>query len=293
MRAFHHFISLAAILLAGVRVSSAQVTIVDDLQRTVTLPRPAQTIVSLAPSITESLFAIGAGAQVAGVTDYCNYPPAARAVPRVGGMITPSIEAIVGLHPDLVLVSMEGNQRDVFSRLTEIGIPVAVSNPRTLEEIFRSLTALGELTGRSDSATRLVRMLRARAQAVLQKPRGKEVRTVLFVSLHPLIAAGARTFINELLHNAGAANLASKTGLTYPTLSREAVIAYDPDVVLVMSDIVPTTNAVTEAYPEWSRLTAVRTGRVFRFDADIVSRPGPRAVDALELLSSLLHRKTP
>ncbi|MBP1691897.1 MAG: transporter cobalamide binding protein, partial [Bacteroidetes bacterium] len=103
----------------------------------------------------------------------------------------------------------------------------------------------------------------------------------------------ARTFINELLHNAGAANLASETGLTYPTLSREAVIAYDPDVVLVMSDIVPTTNAVTEAYAEWSRLTAVRTGRVYRFDADIVSRPGPRAVEALELLSTLLHRKTP
>ena len=127
----------------AVRFADAQITVTDDLGRTVTLPRPAQRVVSLAPSITESLFAIGAGAQVAGVTAYCNYPPAAALKPRIGGMTTPSIESIIALHPDLVLISMEGNLRDDYSRIMDIRVPVVVSNPRTLEDIYRSLAMLG------------------------------------------------------------------------------------------------------------------------------------------------------
>ncbi len=279
--------------LAGCTVSTAQVTIVDDLQRTVTLPAPARAIVSLAPSITESLFAIGAGDRVVGVTEYCNFPPAARVRPRVGGMTTLSIEAIVALHPDLVVMSMEGNQRDDFSRLVHLGIPVVVTNPRTLEGIYHSLHMLGTLSGQADSALRAVRRLRRLTDNILQKNRTEGVRALLFVSLQPLIAAGERTFIDELLRNAGATNLAARTGLTYPTLSREAVVAYDPDVLFVMSDVLPATDAIMALYPEWSALTCVRTGRVFRLDADIISRPGPRAVDGLQLLFSLLHRITP
>ncbi|HSQ76393.1 MAG TPA: cobalamin-binding protein [Bacteroidota bacterium] len=283
----------AGICALGVRLCTAQITITDDLQRTVTLPRPAQRIVSLAPSITESLFAIGAGDRIAGVTTYCNYPPAAASKPRVGGMTTPSIESIVALHPDLVLVSMEGNLHDDFARLRDLRIPVAVSNPRTLDGIFRSLTILGRLTGTTDSASHLIAALRQRVDTIVRRNGTQPARTLLFVSLQPLITAGAGTFIDELVRQAGGVNLAAQTALTYPTLSREAVIAYDPDVLLVMSDVVSSTDAVTALYPEWARLTAVRAGRIYRLDADLISRPGPRAVDGLQLLSSLFHRNTP
>ena len=135
--------TLALFLVSGITCSMAQVTLLDDLHRQVTLPRPATRIVSLAPSITESLFAIGAGDQVIGVTDYCNFPPGVRLCHRVGGMINPSIETIVGLSPDLIIVSMEGNQRQDFTTLTGLQIPVFVTNPRTLEGINLSLRQLG------------------------------------------------------------------------------------------------------------------------------------------------------
>lgn len=271
--------------------AAAQLTVTDDLGRTVTLRAPARRIISLAPSITESLFAIGAGDAVAGVTDYCNAPPAARRKPRVGGMTTPSLETIATLRPDLIVLSMEGNLREDFTALTSLGVPVAVTNPRSLEGIGRSLTMLGTLTGRRDSAARLVASLRARERAVAAP--AQSPRVLLLVSVQPLIAAGARTFIDELITHAGGINAAAATGMTYPTLSREAVVREDPDVVLIMSDVLSSPALLVQMYPEWERLTAVRNGRVHRVDADIVSRPGPRAVDGLHLLSSLMHRKTP
>jgi iron complex transport system substrate-binding protein len=148
----------------------SQDTFTDDLQRRVTIRVPAQRIVSLAPSITETLFAIGAGAQVVGVTDYCTYPAEARRKPRVGGIINPSIEAIVGLRPDLVIMSMEGNVRDDFRKLTSLGVSVYVTNPRTLQGIYASMTQLGSVTGTADSAARVVARLRLREQAVRAAP---------------------------------------------------------------------------------------------------------------------------
>ena len=139
----------------------------------------------------------------------------------------------------------------------------------------------------------MVAALRKRQNHILHPAPSHSVPALLFVSLQPLIAAGNGTFINELLRSAGGLNLAAQTGFTYPTLSREAVIGYNPDVVLVSSDVVPSTDAMIALYPEWSRLSAVRNGRIHRIDADIISRPGPRAVDGLQLLFSLLHRNTP
>jgi iron complex transport system substrate-binding protein len=282
-----------ALFLLGSSLAAAQVTVTDDLQRTITLPKPAQRVVSLAPSITESLFAVGAGPLVVGVTDYCNYPPEAKQKQRVGGMTTPSIETIAALRPDLILVSMEGNLQEDFSNLTALGVPVAVTNPRSLEGIYRSLTMLGTLTAHADSAARLVAALRSREQSIARSSPAQAPRVLLLVSIQPLIAAGDRTFIDELLRRAGSRNVAAGLQMTYPTLNREAVVHDDPDVIFVMSDVLSTPEALVQMYPEWKRLSAVRNGHIHRIDADIISRPGPRAVDGLQLLSSLIHRNRP
>ncbi len=283
------FAALAPILFlhAGLH---AQISVVDDLQRTVTLSRPAQRIVSLAPSITECLFAVGAGDRIRGVTDFCNYPPEAAHRRHVGGMINPSIETVVGLEPDLVVLSMEGNVREDFRRLMSFGIPVFVSNPRTLGGIYRSLRLLGTLAGTEDSAARLVARLEARERAVRSAAAGKPpVRVLLFVSLQPLMCAGSNTFIDGLLDDAGGTNLASRARGTYPSYSRENVIADDPQVIIGTSDILPSGPTLRGMFPEWTTVDAVRNGRVFPIDADLVSRPGPRALDALEKLFHLLH----
>jgi iron complex transport system substrate-binding protein len=284
---------IAVLLLSGLRPSAAQVTVTDDLHRTVTLPAPARRIVSLAPSITESLFAIGAGEQVVGVTAYCTFPPEAARREHVGGMITPSIETIVSLKPDLILISMEGNLREDFLRLVDLHAPVVVTNPRTLDDIAHSLRLLGTLTGHPAEADSLVRRLAARRQRLSVGGTARMQRVLMFVSLQPLIAVGTGTFLHDLLTGAGATNLAAHTGMTYPPYSREAVTAEDPDVLLILSDALPALDRVTTLFPEWARLTAVREGRVFLVDADLVSRPGPRAVDGLELLVSLIQTGRP
>jgi iron complex transport system substrate-binding protein len=282
--------ALAVSLLIQHLPLTAQVSITDDLHRTVNLRAPARRVVSLAPSITESLFAIGAADQVVGVTDYCTYPPAARHKPRVGGMVNPSIETIVNLLPDLIVLTMEGNVRQDFRRLTSLGIPVAVTNPRSMEGIYRSLRCLGTLTGRTSGAKELIAAMQNREEAIRSRLRGvTPVRSLLFVSLEPLMCAGSGTFLDELLREAGGINLAERAPGTYPTYSRERVIANDPDVILITSDILSDPTTVTSLFPEWKTLSAVRHHRVFRVEADIISRPGPRAVDALESLFHLLH----
>lgn len=279
----------ATLLLVCFHSVRAQVSVVDDLQRAVSLRAPATRIVSLAPSITESLFAIGAGDRVVGVTDYCDYPADARRRPRVGGMINPNIEAVVGLKPDLIVLSMEGNIRDDFRRLTGLGFPVLVTNPRTFEGIYRSLGQLGTLTGCADSAARLVAQLRARESALRQSGSRESVRALLVVSVQPLLVAGRNTFIHEVLEAAGAVNLAAYARGNYPAYSRETVVANNPDVILVTSDAMSDASALYRLFPEWQIVSAVRHRRVFRVESNLITRPGPRALDALESLVHLLH----
>ncbi len=287
------FSSLPVCLLLGITGIRAQISLVDDLQRPIVLPRPATRIVSLAPSITESLFAIGAGDQVVGVTEYCNYPPEAQSRRHVGGMINPSIETIVGLQPDLILFSMEGNQRQDFTILTALHVPAFVTNPRNLDDINRSLLQLGILTGHRREAMALTDSL-ARRAALLKAHIGPvRTRTLLFVSVQPLVAVGVRTFLNELLVDAGGDNLAASTGLTYPPMSREVVLRQDPAVLLIASDVLDSAQSIAALYPEWSRLSAVRENRVYRVNADLISRPGPRAVDGLATLITYLQTGHP
>jgi len=286
----HRLTVVASLALLLPWRATPQISLVDDLQRAVIIPAPARRVVSLAPSITETLFAIGAGGQVVGVTDYCTFPPEAKTKTSVGGIVNPSMEAIVAAKPDLIVVSMEGNVRDDFARLQELGVPVFVTNPRTLEGIHKSIADLGALTGRIDSSATVVQMMRTREDSVVTHARARMKKGVLlFVSLQPLIVVGGRTYLNELLGLAGAVNLAADAPSTYPTISREAVLADMPDVLLFMSDVVASPENLLKLYPEWRTLEAVQSNHIFFLDADIVSRPGPRAVDALESLYRTIH----
>jgi iron complex transport system substrate-binding protein len=288
-----HTLSALGLVVLFIVPAAAEVTVIDDLGRTVRLARPAQRIISLAPSLTETLFAIGAGDAVAGVTSYCTYPKEATQKPQVGGMINPSLEAIVALKPDLIVLSMEGNVREDFDRLTTLGASVFVSNPRSLADIQKSVRQLGALSGRSTHAARLAAELAAVEAEIVRDVSGPRVRTLLIVSIRPLIVAGGHTFLNELLETGGAINLAARFPSAYPTLSREAVVNEDPDLMLVTSDVVSDTRLLLEEFPEWKVLTAARRNRIYRIDADLVSRPGPRAVEALRVIAYLVRGGTP
>jgi iron complex transport system substrate-binding protein len=254
----------------------------------VTLAHAPQRIISLAPSVTETLFAIGDSNQVIGVTDFCNYPPEATRKQRVGGITNPSIEIIVGLKPDLIILSMEGNVREDFDRLLGTGVPVFVTNPRSLSGIYKSIRDLGLLTGNTESASRLVETMRQREDSLTSLIHSTR-RVLLIVSLRPLIVVGNKTFLSDLLTLAGGVNIVGSSLSTFPTLSRETVVAEDPEVIIVMSDVLTDANELQRFFPEWSILQAFRTHRVFRVDSDLVARPGPRAVEGLVALYTIIH----
>ncbi|MCX6144661.1 MAG: cobalamin-binding protein [Ignavibacteriales bacterium] len=262
----------------------------DDVGHTVALQQAPRRIVSLAPSLTEILFLIGADSSVVGVTDYCDYPEAAKSKAKIGGMLNPNIERILALQPDLVLMSGSGNMRSDFEKLTSAGTPVYVSYPRSIDAVFKSIVDLGELTGRSRRADSVVAHLQMRRDSLVRQANTKKKETVLMIlSLNPLVAIGPKTFLSELVTMANGQNIVRDSSTAYPVLSREEILRRQPGVIIATNDIVRSIDDILAPYPEWKSLSAIRNKRVAIVDASIVSRPGPRIIDGLEAIIRAIH----
>jgi iron complex transport system substrate-binding protein len=262
--------------------------IVDDAGRKVLIPQAPGRIVSLAPSNTEILFAIGAGDQVVGVTDYCNYPQEAQEKDKVGGFSDPNLEAIVALAPDLVLGT---NFNDgVIEDLAQLGIRGLVISPGTVEEVLTAIERVGYAVGRDGEAGALAENLRERLLAVEEYIAGKERPRVLYQVWHdPLMVAGPGSFVDNAITLAGGDNIAWDAARGYPRFSSEVVVLRDPEVIL--SPKTHGSGAVADAPlpPGWEDLTAVKEGRVYSIDADMIARAGPRIVAAIEEVARILH----
>ena len=251
-------------------------------------------VVSLAPSITEVLFAIGAGDQVIGVTSHCDFPAEVTARARVGGYNTPNIELILASRPDLVLVPQEGAIFGAYEKLRDLGLrvePIAVTR---LADVGPAVRAIGKFAGHEAEADRLATELDARMGAVRRAVEGRtRVRTLLCVDHDPTIAAARGTFGDDLLRAAGAENVVTAALSSYPQLGLEGVLAAAPDVIVDVA-MAPGTaedraNRARAYWGQWPEIPAVRANRVLCLDPDIVVRPGPRLVDGLEALAKLLH----
>lgn len=262
----------------------------DDLGHVVTVRTVPQRIVSLAPNITEILFALGLDSAVAGVTDYCDYPPAARNKPRIGGMLNPNLERVLDLRPDLVLMSGSGNMKSDYDKLTSAGVAVFVTYPRTVDSVLVSISTIGALTGRKNAADSIVKELVSQKEELFRNARQAPRKSVLMlISLSPLVAIGPGTFLNELITLANADNIARDAGMAYPVLSREDILRRQPDVIIATNDIVRSTDDILRAYPEWKSLKAVQRKQVALVDASLVSRPGPRVIEGLKVILQALH----
>ena len=259
----------------------------DDRGVTVQLAAPPRRIVSLAPSLTEIVFLLGREDSLVGVTRFCNYPPAATSLPKIGGVSDPDVERIVALSPDLVLCTTDGNPRDKVRALEEMGIPCFAVAPQELEEVFTAIERLGVLLGAADRGRTEAAALRRRARLATPSSRDLEKPVVLFVvSTAPIIAAGEGTFMDELVRLAGGRNAAARFSGRYPRLSVEGLVATRPDVIFVagMSGVERFPGEVTR----WKEVPAFRDGGVITLDGDLVTRPGPRLVNALEHVSAAL-----
>ena len=267
---------------------------IDGLGRAVILAGPAERVVSLAPSNTEILFAIGAGDHVVGRDQFSDYPADAAAVTDIGSAFEAlNTELIVSLEPDLVLAA-EINTPEQVNALEDLGITVYyLNNPHTLEEMYVNLEIVAQLTGREAEANILIESLKARVAAVDEKIAPLSSRPSVFYELDGTdpakpYTAGKGTFITLLIDRAGGYNIASDID-GYPQLSLEQVVVADPAFIILGDSAYGVTPEIVAARPGWEDLRAVKNGQVYPFDDNLVSRPGPRLVDGLEELAKLLH----
>jgi len=263
---------------------------IDDLNRQVVLPSVPQRIVSLAPSITEILFAIGLGERVVGVTQYCDYPPEAQAKPKVG-YTHPSLEAIVALQPDLVLAPRELLRADALGKLEQLQISTYVLDAQTVDSILAHIQMLGRILGAQTAADELTGRMRRRIEDIRVRTSSLPRPRVLYVlNSEPLITVGPGSFIHQLIELAGGSNIAARAQVAYPRLSMEAVLKEDPELILF-----PTGRAEgiargeEERWQRWTTLSAIKLGRLHRVPNDLLNRPGPRIVQGLDALARAIH----
>lgn len=263
-------------------------TITDDAGRQVTFAQPPQRIVSIAPSNTEILFALGLGDRVVGLDAFSNYPPETEEKPRVGDYLEPDLERLAAADPDLILAT-EFHVDTVLPELETLGLPAVVLEPANLDEVFASIVQVGAIAGEPARAEALACELQARVDAVAAAV-ADAPPTSVFVELDPtLYTVGPGTFIADVIDRAGGANIAADAAEPWPQLSAEAVVGANPDVILLTDEGGGVTPEQVAARPGWESIAAVEQGRVVSIDPDLLARPGPRVVDGLEAVAAALH----
>ena len=256
----------------------------DDLARQVVIKGPVERVVSLAPSLTESIYAVGAGDKLVGVTAYCNYPESATAIEKVGDTQTPNIERIVALKPDVVFVSTASQLEAFMATLEQQGIAIYVMDAKSIGEVIDDLRTLGRLLSSENSTEQLATGLAERVAKVEAEPSSKPT-VFIQISNEPLFTIGKDSYLTEAVAKAGGESVTKDVPSGYPKLSKETASAMSPDVIILSdSEDNREPNVVFKSSP------AVKNGRVYRINADIISRPGPRLVDALEEIAGFLHK---
>ena len=274
---------------------SKPISLTDGMGREVRLSAPAQRIVSLAPSNTEILFALGAADQVVGRDEFSNYPSEVTSVPSIGGsMGNYNFENIAVLKPDLVLASSLNTPEQVKS-LEELGITVyLLPNPAELEGLYKNLGTVGTLAGKTSQADQLIKDLKSRVNAVENKFSVVDKKPVVFYELDASDAAqpwtsGPGTFLSNLIGLAGGKNAGDGLKGDFTQMSLESLLIKDPDLIILGDSNYGVDLQQVASRPGWDTLSAVKSGQVFPFNDDLVSRPGPRLVDGLEALAQLIH----
>ena len=278
---------LAGWLLAGLLATGparAEITVIDDTGAEVTLAAPARRIVSLAPHVTEILYAIGAGDRLVGVARYSDYPPAARALTQVGGANALDLERILALRPDLVVAWQSGNNAAQLARLRAAGLVVFASEPRRLEDIPDTAVRLGKLAGTTEEARRFGQAFQQRLARLQQQYAGRNtVRLFYEIWPRPLMTVNGEHLISDVMRLCGAVNVFAEVPALVPTVSVEAVLAAAPEIIVAggKDDARP---GWLEAWRRWPQLPAVKNNQLYYIDPDLLQRQGPRILEGAQRL---------
>ncbi len=265
-------------------------TFVDDAGRKLYVAKVPLRVVSLAPSITEMLFALGLDEQIVGVTEFCDFPAAAAGKPKIG-YANPNLESLIALRPDMIVAPREFHRANVLAKLDELKVPVFLLEATSLENIFSHIHQLGRIFDRSPIAHTVTSAMRKRMADLTSRTEHLPRTRVLYViNSHPLITVGPGSYIHQMIGLAGGINVASGASTAYPRLAMETVLTEDPEVLIFPVGSVETVpRREQDEWLRWTTLTAVRQQRLREVSADALNRPGPRVMEGLEQLARVIH----
>lgn len=279
------------LISTGGALSAKTRTVVDQVGRSVTFSNMPQRVISLAPSITEIIFAIDRGESLKGATLYSDYPREARRIPKVGTYVHLDLEKIVALEPDLCIAVKDGNPKETADRLSSLGIPVYAVNPVDLDSVIRTISLIGSLLNAEKRATEVVNDMVTRIRRVEELVATTDIKPRVFfqIGIAPIVSAGRDTFLHGLIERAGGENLAGSS-ISYPRFSKEQFLGLNPDIIIITSMARSEVfDQVKREWESWPQLPAVKNNRIHIVDSNILDRPTPRMVDGLELLVHLIH----
>jgi iron complex transport system substrate-binding protein len=289
-RVIHLMLIVLAFALIAAKNGEA-LEIRDPAGRIVSVPDNPERVVSLAPSITEIIFALGEEDRLKGVTQHCDFPAAAQSLPKVGSYVHLDLERIVALKPDLCIAVRDGNPRSSVDRLEALGIPVYAVDPRSLDTVVDTVLKIGRLLNAVPKAQCLANKMRAGIECVKALVAGAKSKPGVFFQIGavPVVSVGSNTLIHELITAAGGRNLADGP-TSYPRFSREQVLAFQPEVIIITS--MTKEQDLGQVKDEWEKfdsLPAVRNKRIYLVDANLFDRPTPRLLEGLETLAGIIH----
>jgi iron complex transport system substrate-binding protein len=265
-------------------------TVIDDYGRAVIVPKNPQRIISLAPGCTEIIFALGLNTRVVGVDDYSDYPEAAKNITKIGSYLNPNLEVIVSLEPDLILAS-DMTSKEHIASLEEKNLAVFVLAPKVIQGIIRDIRLVGIIGNKKKEADDLTNSLEQRINVITAKTKSNTLCAPrIYIEYYPYWTYGPGSFGNDLISMAGGENIAGTMATAYSEITNEFVVSSNPELmVFAVGSHASTTSKDIKSRTGWDRISAVKNNKIYTIDDDIISRPGPRIVDALEQLAILIH----
>jgi iron complex transport system substrate-binding protein len=265
------------------------IKIVDQFDNNIIIEKKPEKIISLAPSHTEILFSLGLEDKIIGVTSFCDYPEEAKAKEKIGNFTTINLERIIELEPDMVIQYGPGDESS-NARLKEAGINILSYEPETMDEVIELIRTIGKITDTVDKAEIIIKDIICRKEKIIEKVKDAEKIKVFYeIWYAPLIAAGAGSFMDELISLAGGDNIAKDIKEQYPQFDLEKLIELNPEVYLTAKDMEEKTIESIKLRPGYENIAAIKNDRIYLLEPNIVSRPGPRIIDALEIVAKSIH----
>ena len=283
--------ALVLSLLLHIPAEGKDRLLTDETGRKVKIPYPAKRIISLAPSITEILFALGLNEEIAAITNFCDYPEAVLSKPRIGGFVNPDTEKIVSLKPDLIIGIRDGNRMDTVHRLNDFGFPVYLIDPKGFDGVLGTIKNIGDVVGREKESRRLIKELIDKRENMITLTRSLSKPKVFFqVGDVPLITVGKGTLADDLIRLAGGRSISENELVSYPSYGIETILARAPEIIIMTSmESKKDHMNLVKKWQNWKSIPAVKMNAIYVIDSNLVDRPTPRIAEGLEALVRIIH----